>query len=107
MELEQVLHPEGLKQEDYIGQVRPLDLGDRVLEELLAELALSVQSEKSVVILHKCIQSRVSIEPTMVTLQKIENDVTNLQCKPLSQCNKFPPHLYAVPGPVLPALPDL
>ena len=54
MELEQVLHPEGLKQEDYIGQVRPLDLGDRVLEELLAELALGVQPEKGVVILHKC-----------------------------------------------------
>ena len=40
MELEQVLHPIGLEQEEHLGQVCPLDLGDEVLEQLNTEMLL-------------------------------------------------------------------
>ena len=44
VELQQVLHPQGLEQEDHIGEVGPLDLGDGGGEQLLAVLALRVEA---------------------------------------------------------------
>lgn len=43
MELQQVLHPQGLEQQHHVGQVGPLDLGHRGGQELILVGALGVE----------------------------------------------------------------
>lgn len=43
MELQQVLHTEGLEQQHHVGQVGPLDLGHRGGQELILVGALGIQ----------------------------------------------------------------
>lgn len=43
MELQEVLHPQGLEQQHHVGQVGPLDLGHRGGQELILIGALGVE----------------------------------------------------------------
>ena len=46
VELQQVLHPQGLEQQHHVGQVGPLDLGHRGGQELVLVGTLGVESAR-------------------------------------------------------------